>query len=83
MTTVIKDLQRLLQCVGRVGKETLFLKTRYTELLPVATANLQAEYLTSLRRASSAKDDRVLQLQNELYVDDATSSEQVLGKTRR
>lgn len=54
-TSVIKDLSCGLKVVARGGKEPHFLKTMYNSLLLVTTANLQAEYLTSLRPSLSTE----------------------------
>lgn len=66
MTCVNEDPSRRLKCVGRGGKELHVLKTRYNALLPVGTANLQAECLTSPRSALSTDSVMLLNLDSEL-----------------
>lgn len=57
-----EDLHRRLKGVGGGIKEPYVLKTRYNALIPVATANIPAEFLYSLRSAISADDPRSLNL---------------------
>lgn len=66
MTCFIEDLERYFKGVRRGGREPHVRKTRYNELLPVASANIQAEGLPCLRRALSTAIDYVVQLQTEL-----------------
>lgn len=50
MTYVIENLQYRLKVVDHVFREPQVFKTRYKGLFPVATANPQVEFLSSLRR---------------------------------
>lgn len=83
MTAVIGDLERCLKGVARVFKEPDVLHTRYIEPPAVDTSKVQAKCRTSLHRALSTEGDRVLQLQDELYVEEGTSRKQVLGNNHR
>lgn len=68
MNFVIEDMSPRLKgvCIG--GTEPHVLKAWYNAPLPVATANLQAGFLTSLRLALSTEKQMLLQLDSELQV---------------
>ena len=78
MTSVIEDMQRRLRGIGRGGREPRVLKSRYNALLPVATANVQAEMVDMLRASLRTQVSSLQLLDEELNIRAADSEEEVL-----
>lgn len=83
MNCFITDLPRSLKDIRREGKEIHVLKTKYNALLLVATDNLEAEFLYSLRLAISANGSILLKLDVELELQDGITAAEVLNYCAR
>lgn len=73
----------LLERRTRRGWEPHVLETKYNAIMPVDTANLQAEGVTCLLRSLSIDEDDVVQMRSELQVYDATSQFNILDHWNR
>ena len=83
MTAVIEYMRRRLSGVQRGGREPYVLKTRYDALLPVATANLQKECVTHMRRSLSTDGQKLVQFDYELQVYDEPTAVERLDNVNR